>query len=531
MIDLLAIPQLYNIIVNNIFAKNVYLLFIFYFGSAHFVNAYDMEFKCDEHGKLMSYSYKPNLLSLPTSNEKIISSSSLQKTECRNCNSQINKNAILVSNTNRVLNAAMATAAQNPISSKFGIAMAKQQALLADCSSAAQDDAHIAITYPFRGPLSNKSATNYDKNKIQYLIDKAIALGLDPFMALAIVLLENPPLDIKQGEDKAYSGYYSEQYGLMPIDQIAGVSEMNCNLNPQPQYSKTFSTSFEEKYLELGRKDDGLFTARMLVAKHSYVGGKSNLSEKQAALIMGMAKQSSDIHEERVSLEERISNSEDLSILKCKDEKGCKGVLSRQKVVPVLALIEPSNNNVKKTRLCKENNWVSTALKLDISAQAEGQCCVDVLSDVANSNSETIAQTKSLLGLKYAKRRSQNAIDSNHSLSWALQGYNGRSCNGCRETSGTAVNLCLSKIDMGLRPVYGAQIADLIINSLMRNPVIQQMVSDSSNKNQLQTISVFCLKEGEGVHKISDLKFLEEQKKYLLQYEPDRAKLCGSYFR
>lgn len=67
------------------------------------------------------------------------------------------------------------------------------------------------------------------------------------------------------------------------------------------------------------------------------------------------------------------------------------------------------------------------------------------------------------------------------------------------------------------RPVYGARVADIMTNMLMKNREIQKMVQDISRQSRKPIKSSFCLSNGVGKIKISPTKFLEEQKKYLLE--------------
>jgi hypothetical protein len=78
---------------------------------------------------------------------------------------------------------------------------------------------------------------------------------------------------------------------------------------------------------------------------------------------------------------------------------------------------------------------------------------------------------------------------------------------------------------MGKKPVYGATVADTMINLLMNNPAVRQLVDEEARSLRKSPISVFCLKNGPGQPKVDPLTFAREQQRYLTD-TPKRARLC-----
>lgn len=84
---------------------------------------------------------------------------------------------------------------------------------------------------------------------------------------------------------------------------------------------------------------------------------------------------------------------------------------------------------------------------------------------------------------------------------------------GCTEKMD---NPCLNGIVMEDRPIYGAKVADLTLNSFLSNPQIKALVEESSLKINKPIKSMFCQHQGPGKHSVSKTAFLDEQKNYLL---------------
>jgi len=82
-------------------------------------------------------------------------------------------------------------------------------------------DKRITIVYKDDGFNRNKNGS-YLKDDIESIIEKAIYEGVDPYLAVSVLLLENPPLPT----EKSFG--YKLLYGVLPIDAIAAYDQLGC---------------------------------------------------------------------------------------------------------------------------------------------------------------------------------------------------------------------------------------------------------------------------------------------------------------
>jgi hypothetical protein len=92
----------------------------------------------------------------------------------------------------------------------------------------------IKIEYPFTGPNSVLSSSQYSRAEITRLVKLAVQNDVDPYLALSVLLLENPPIQNKKNSD------YAERYGILPVDEIALYSELGCFV-PLDKINQEFS--------------------------------------------------------------------------------------------------------------------------------------------------------------------------------------------------------------------------------------------------------------------------------------------------
>jgi hypothetical protein len=142
--------------------------------------------------------------------------------------------------------------------------------------------------------------------------------------------------------------------------------------------------------------------------------------------------------------------------------------------------------------------------------------------------SEVAVDTKSALALKFMNEKIHSRADKGLSISSAIQAYNG---TGVINRTEKIKNSCLSGLDMGKTPVYGAKVADLMVNSIMNNSEIQEMIRQAAAEFRAPVRSLFCEKMGKGTHSILAESFLKEQRKYLLENGSARRAACESEFR
>ena len=81
--------------------------------------------------------------------------------------------------------------------------------------------------------------------KIQEIIDAAVASEIDPYLALGILIMEHPPLI--GNNFKSYALFY----GIIPVDNVAGADLFQCKIAKTPEQlgdSKKVTSVGVQKY-------------------------------------------------------------------------------------------------------------------------------------------------------------------------------------------------------------------------------------------------------------------------------------------
>lgn len=89
---------------------------------------------------------------------------------------------------------------------------------------AAIENEFIEITYSKKGINKNKTGDYYRKD-LEKIIRLALALDVDPYAALSVLLIEKPPLKVI-GQDLSQ---YKKSYGLFPVDAVAAYDTLGCS--------------------------------------------------------------------------------------------------------------------------------------------------------------------------------------------------------------------------------------------------------------------------------------------------------------
>lgn len=231
-----------------------------------------------------------------------------------------------------------------------------------------------------------------------------------------------------------------------------------------------------------------------------------------------------------ISIERRLSAFQ-MSVAQGKDEKtaflawdellctsspkACYKMLREQKKVPEYDFSFRKRENpewIIEQKVCTKSTFVTVGggppFTSDKEFTEEGTCCAKV-----KAGDDPSGDLKSWLGAQYMNDFVQKCMLKN-SMTYCLQKFNGLGCFGCTEAM---PNSCLEGIVMEDRPVYGARVADLMVNTLMGNEQIIALVQEAATRLRQPVKSSFCLTKAPGKHTVADEQFLEEQKKYLLQ--------------
>jgi hypothetical protein len=85
----------------------------------------------------------------------------------------------------------------------------------------------LHISTPLDGYYSSKESSHYVKARFSEIIRTALVNNVDPYLALAIAMLEAPPTKERESKDFGLIGY-SSSYGVIPIDAIGFADFLSC---------------------------------------------------------------------------------------------------------------------------------------------------------------------------------------------------------------------------------------------------------------------------------------------------------------
>ncbi len=348
----------------------------------------------------------------------------------------------------------------------------------------------IKITYSKKGINKNKTGEYYRKD-LEKVVKLALALDVDPYAALAILLIEKPPLKII-GQDLSQ---YKISYGLFPVDAVAAYDTLGCSTE-----KKNFSVLKDSKELDSYMKE---YSAISLNERHLH-NDKNPLYKKLSMLYKNPSIVMTQVYCEKM--------------LSLKQPNLCSKYYLQRKNPPRIDLSPIYNHSVKSSLIsvCSEQFVTSPGqppsfefLGEQQSSQKIKNCCAEVIAPYPNE--ELRSDFLSTLGILYLKKSLDSCKSNNIAL--CLQKYNGLGCFSCTERMNSS---CLNGLVMLDRHFYGSRVADLMINSLMTNGEINDLVLNSSKANQKPIPSVFCKKENSTVVDINEDKYLNEQRKFLL---------------
>lgn len=351
----------------------------------------------------------------------------------------------------------------------------------------------LKISYNDDGFNKNKNGI-YIKKDLESVIEKAIYEGVDPYLAISILLLENPPVATEK------SAEYKRNYGTLPIDAIATYDIMGCNGKNEDSgviKDKTALDIAVKKYQAL---------IKLKVGTPEYL------------------QLSNDVQQLAYSAVDENMGSLDLAYMQIQCEAfkknpslRCAGTVGSQKNIFPLKLdyMKRSGFNTYQALLCSSVTQFRSGeapkfVEIDKSDvdKMKNKCCVGIVS-----NRESDNQYEDILGslaMKFMKRMVQDCVGS-APTAYCVQKYNGLGCFNCTEKMD---NQCLNGVVMADRPVYGNRALDLMAQSLMTNPDLNKMIQEHSNRLKKPVLSILC--SGQTSVSIDPRKYLLEQKDLLL---------------
>lgn len=351
----------------------------------------------------------------------------------------------------------------------------------------------LKISYNDDGFNKNKNGI-YIKKDLESIVEKAIYEGVDPYLAISILLLENPPVATNK------SAEYKRNYGTLPIDAIATYDIIGCNGKNEDSgviKDKAVLDIAVKKYQALVKLKDG--TAE-------YVKLSNDLQQ--------LAYSASDENLENLDLAYTQIQCE---AFKKNPALRCAGNVGSQKNIFPLKL-----NYMKKSGFRNYQSLMCSSITQFRSGDApkfvatdkadadkmKNKCCLSI-----DTNRESDDQYEDILGslaMKFMKRMVQDCIVSSPAP-YCIQKYNGLGCFNCTEKMD---NQCLNGVVMADRPVYGHRALDLMAQSLMTNADLNKMIQEHSNRLKKPVLSILC--SGQTSVSIDPRKYLFEQKDLLL---------------
>jgi len=324
----------------------------------------------------------------------------------------------------------------------------------------------MTLSMPNDHYYQNKESNRYSRKAIQHIIDSAIKAGNDPYLTLAIVITENPPIlsgstkkDPANPFNMDSTQMYAETYGNIPLDAIAVADTMGCD-----------------------RVNTGY--------------GNNSVMHLQNRGKLKRFVADSKGREQRVCIENRFMAGEGASfwIMPNPQPDDCCMLL---KADPKGFVEQPIKGN---------SDEVMSFMNQDLKHKV-----LDLMAQEYMLNRFAAAQKRA------ASERAPEA-----KMAMIAQSYNGYGQFGASEPMN---NRCLHKIHMGKTPVYGAGTSEIMLNSLMNNSEVKYMVEGSlKEQKQAHPVSYLCSAYGAGSHKVSGYAFTSLLGSYI-----GEKKTCPNY--
>lgn len=289
----------------------------------------------------------------------------------------------------------------------------------------------ITLSTPNDQYYKSKESDKYDRKAIQEIIHSAVISGNDPYLALSLVIIENPPL-----VDSPHDDDYARSYGNIPIDKIGIADVFNCDAQQESFDSKKSIKTY------INKGDLREF----------------NIDPREPQKIICLQAGA------------KVGSAPAFGILRTPNEKYCCA-----KIRIKMNLQTADHAASKRLRSYLANQYIEKRFK-------------------------------------YGVGRSQHRDSPAERMAVIAQAYNGYGTFGASEKM---KNSCLSKVDMGKTPVYGAGVSETMLNSIMNNSEIKKMVDDSTRAVGHKPSSYLCQAYGDGDHKISGYVYTGLLKRYI----------------
>lgn len=311
----------------------------------------------------------------------------------------------------------------------------------------------ITLSTPNDHYYKSKESTRYSRKKVQEIIDSAVKNGNDPYLTLAIVLTENPPVasnkKVVDGLTAAES--YASDYGNIPLDAIAVADTMGCDR------------------VQTGYDDNGMIQVK-------------NRSPR---------------------LKKFVENAKGKNHFVCMNNKVIAGTSAE-----FFLMNKPGEDDC-----CSIVKTDPAGFEHEVIPNESDQTYSYPNRQLREKILDIMAHRYMQNRFASAEKRSAGMRLPEEKMAMYAQSFNGFGKFGVTEPMS---NQCLHKAHMGTTPIYGAGTSEIMINSLMNNSEINDMVTNSLRADkQAHPESYLCASYGSGNHTVSGYAFTNLLGNYL----------------
>lgn len=357
----------------------------------------------------------------------------------------------------------------------------------------------------------------FDKSVISEIASAAIKNKIDPYVALAIVAIE---------QRQVFAGEHpiSSSSIRATLHNSTALDQLNC---------RTRSVSIDDLNRNGLTPIDVHSIGEYLKKQDSCDSIEDDLQNKRCIRKIVEPQILRGLPEERREKIEHISNC--YTNKKCKLVDGMKGPMVNVDLTPPLT----SSLSKPKTAItaCTDGPVSLRSISLlSGSSLPEKKCCFQITINSSQSNyvtkngfnSHIVKQLKAELTLRFIRSQlNQNAklakgVTGERKISLILQQYNGLGRMPQR------IGSCLGGLNMAERPVYGATVADVAYHLFMNNQEINSMLEALYSQSGEKKYDFICATLGPGKHKIDSMNFVRQQSEFLRgdSSSPERRLAC-----
>lgn len=339
----------------------------------------------------------------------------------------------------------------------------------------------MSFFMPVDTVYQNRSSNQVVREDLAELVELSLQNGVDPYVVTAVKFIESPSIP--------NTSYYPRIFGLLPTDAIAAQSSMGCvkNNNSLEKQSDKKKETFTLP------NADSTGTVCLL-------NGPPETADNP---VLSFADSSSQIFvEKEIPLRNKGVAESDVG-----------SYASKYKIEDII---------LAKHLFLEER-------AKSIHQNPKG-CCIQVKYSSKEDPKKLFTHFRSLLGVKYIKEKTEKmpkpiasrARNDREKAAFAVQSFNGY---GKLNVTERVNNKCLSGLNMGQKPLYGAGAMDLVTNLFLVNSGFNEIVEEKKRKLGLDSVPFYLCREKTGPLTIDSLEFAKLQKEYLSEQKdcPERS--------